>query len=172
MSSSPSSSTMPSYGPPPPLVPDVSSSKSDESDGVASPPTEYNGAVPDVSMPPYQYGPFTMPTQEQSGKALAFLPHPPSSSPMSNNSGSIKKSDKERKRTTSSNPVTPNYASTTVISGTAGSASVKNGPRQRNWRKLGRETTCWMSVAFLGSSECSYYFLIHSSSISHAESRS
>lgn len=101
---------------PPPLVPDVSSSESDESDGVASPPPEYSGSAQGAAMQQYQYqyGPFMMSMpQEQYDKALAFLPHPPTSSAMSGSSNKElkKKSDKERKRTTSSNSSSARFKS-------------------------------------------------------------
>lgn len=99
MAAGPSSSAMPAYGPPP-LIPDVSSSESDESDGIVSPPPELSGAVPSVSMLPYPYGPFAMSTQEQFKNAHTFLPRAssaPSISPMSSHSSRCsKKSDKEQ----------------------------------------------------------------------------
>jgi len=63
---------------PPPLVPDISSSESDESDGIVSPPCEYNPAVsiPPLNLPSPHHS--MAHSQEVLDKALAFLPHAPS----------------------------------------------------------------------------------------------
>ncbi|KAH8119811.1 hypothetical protein DFH11DRAFT_9059 [Phellopilus nigrolimitatus] len=86
---------------PPPLVPDVSSSESDESDGIVSPPPEYSSAGAAAAGKPYPYAcahavSIASPSQEQLDKALAFLPYAPTSPP----SKDAQKRDKERKRRT------------------------------------------------------------------------
>lgn len=79
---------------PPPLVPDISSSESDESDGIVSPPPEYyvGGAGAAASIVS-----IASTSQEQLDKALAFLPHAPSSPKKDS-----QKRDKDRKRRSSS----------------------------------------------------------------------
>lgn len=79
----------------PALVPDISS-ESDESDGVVSPPPEYNN-VCGAGAAGQHYAHairIASPSQEQLNKALAFLPHAPSSPPKKDS----QKRDKERKR--------------------------------------------------------------------------
>ena len=79
---------------PPPLVPDISSSESDESDGIVSPPPEYyvGGAGAATS-----FVSIASASQEHFDKALAFLPHAPSTPKKD-----AQKRDKERKRRSSS----------------------------------------------------------------------
>ncbi|KAI5121832.1 hypothetical protein M0805_003266 [Coniferiporia weirii] len=114
-SSSSSSLSISNRGPPP-LVPDVSSSESDESDGLVSPPPEYSsvGAGAMAQQYPYPY-PHTVsivsPSHEEFGRALAFLPHAPSTPPKD-----AQKRDTERKRRSTgrssrSSPNSPRFKS-------------------------------------------------------------
>lgn len=91
----PSQAYSPSRGPPA-LVPDISS-ESDDSDGVVSPPPEYS-IVCGAGTAGQHYAHairIASPSQEQLDKALAFLPHAPSSPPKQDSS---QKRDKDRKR--------------------------------------------------------------------------
>ncbi|EJD03553.1 uncharacterized protein FOMMEDRAFT_18935 [Fomitiporia mediterranea MF3/22] len=82
------------YGPPG-LIPDISS-ESDESDGIVSPPPEYNnaGGAGAASQAYSRAVHIATPSQEELNKHLAFLPHAPSSPPKKDS----QKRDKERKR--------------------------------------------------------------------------
>lgn len=82
---------------PPPLIPDISSSESDESDGVVSPPPEYSSVSAGVSMQHYYVHSVSIAStsQEELNKALAFLPYSPSLPPVCKDSP---KTSKDRKR--------------------------------------------------------------------------
>lgn len=95
---------------PPPLIPDISSSESDESDGVVSPPPEYSSVSAGASTQHYYAYPVSIasPTQEQLNKALAFLPHAPS---LPSAGKDCSKSNKERKRRSTNGTATPRFKS-------------------------------------------------------------
>lgn len=97
---------------PPPLIPDISSSESDESDGVVSPPPEYNSVSAGATTQHYYAYPVSIAStsQEELNKALAFLPHAPSL-PLDSKASPKSNKDRDRKRRSTNGSGMPRFKS-------------------------------------------------------------